>query len=116
MPPETPSSTRILLLSDTHGQLHPEILALARRADHVVHAGDIGHPDILAQLAGDGRHVTAVRGNNDMPDKWPAPHGEPLSDSEADSLTPVDLEINAFFQGILSQIEEIKRPTTVAAV
>jgi putative phosphoesterase len=79
MPPETPSSTRILLLSDTHGQLHPEILALARRADHVVHAGDIGHPDILAQLAGDGRHVTAVRGNNDMPDKWPAPANRQLA-------------------------------------
>jgi hypothetical protein len=49
-----------------------------------------------------------------FPDKWPAPHGEPLSDSEADSLAPVDLEKNAFFQGILAQIEGIRELTGTA--
>jgi putative phosphoesterase len=62
---------QILLLSDTHGRLHPEILALARDSDCVVHAGDIGHPDILDALGDAGRSVVAVRGNNDTPGKWP---------------------------------------------
>jgi putative phosphoesterase len=65
-------SVRVLLLSDTHGQLHPEILALARSTDLVIHAGDIGDSSILDQLADGGRHVHAVRGNNDVEAKWPA--------------------------------------------
>jgi uncharacterized protein len=64
--------TRILLLSDTHGQVHPEILALAAGVDTIVHAGDIGHPRILEALAATGRPLVAVRGNNDVPTKWPA--------------------------------------------
>jgi putative phosphoesterase len=66
-----PDSVRVLLLSDTHGRLHPEILALAEGTDCVVHAGDVGHPDVLAALAGADRPVLAVRGNNDTPGKWP---------------------------------------------
>jgi putative phosphoesterase len=64
--------TRILLLSDTHGQVHPEILALAAEADAIVHAGDIGHPRVLEELSAAGRPLLAVRGNNDVPGKWPA--------------------------------------------
>jgi hypothetical protein len=64
------SSVRVLLLSDTHGKLHPEILGLAADVDLVVHAGDIGGAGILEQLAADGRPVHAVRGNNDVPAKW----------------------------------------------
>lgn len=70
---------RILLLSDTHGRLHPGILGLAQGADYVVHAGDIGHPEILAVLGGEGRPVVAVRGNNDTPGKWPAPGCDDLA-------------------------------------
>lgn len=61
----------VLLLSDTHGRLHPETLAMAEDADLVVHAGDIGHPDVLTALAGCSRSVAAVRGNNDSPSRWP---------------------------------------------
>jgi putative phosphoesterase len=61
-----------LLLSDTHGQLHPSILRLTQRADLVIHAGDIGNPDILDQLAASGTEVFAVCGNNDTPSKWPS--------------------------------------------
>jgi putative phosphoesterase len=60
-----------LLLSDTHGQVHPSILQLAQRADLVIHAGDIGNPEILDQLAAGGTELFAVFGNNDTPSKWP---------------------------------------------
>ncbi|MCB1922403.1 MAG: metallophosphoesterase family protein [Gammaproteobacteria bacterium] len=65
-------SYRVLLLADTHATVHPEIVALAHSADHVVHAGDIGHPDVLDRLRGDRNQVVAVRGNNDTAAKWPA--------------------------------------------
>ena len=55
---------RIGLISDTHGLLRPEAVEYLRGSDFIVHAGDIGHPDILAQL-GEIAPVTAVRGNND---------------------------------------------------
>lgn len=56
--------TRIGLISDTHGLLRPEALAFLRGSDHIVHAGDIGTPEVLEQLARLAP-VTAVRGNND---------------------------------------------------
>jgi putative phosphoesterase len=65
-------NTRVLLLSDTHGQVHPKILALAAEVDAIVHAGDIGHPAVLDKLSAAGRPLLAVRGNNDVPAKWPA--------------------------------------------
>lgn len=65
-------SLRVLLLSDTHGQLRPEILDLARSVDLVVHAGDIGDPYLLEQLNEGCRRVHAVLGNNDVAAKWPA--------------------------------------------
>jgi putative phosphoesterase len=52
------------LISDTHGLLRPEALEYLRGSDFIVHAGDIGTPGILAQLA-ELAPVTAVRGNND---------------------------------------------------
>jgi putative phosphoesterase len=52
------------LISDTHGLLRPEALAALRGSDCIVHAGDIGAPDILAALA-ELAPLTAVRGNND---------------------------------------------------
>ena len=53
------------LISDTHGLLRPEAVDYLRGSDFIVHAGDIGHPDILKQLA-TLAPVTAVRGNNDQ--------------------------------------------------
>jgi putative phosphoesterase len=55
---------RIGLISDTHGLLRPEALAFLRGCAHIVHAGDIGGPDILRELAALAP-VTAVRGNTD---------------------------------------------------
>ncbi|MEJ2096543.1 MAG: metallophosphoesterase family protein, partial [Deltaproteobacteria bacterium] len=35
------------VLSDTHGLLRPEVLAIFSSVDLILHAGDIGGPDIL---------------------------------------------------------------------
>ena len=56
--------TRVGLISDTHGLLRPEALAFLRGADHIVHAGDIGKPEVLEALRALAP-LTAVRGNND---------------------------------------------------
>jgi uncharacterized protein len=55
---------RLGIISDTHGLLRPEALAFLQGCEHIVHGGDIGDADILAQL-GAIAPVTAVRGNND---------------------------------------------------
>ena len=52
------------VISDTHGLVRPEALAALAGADHIVHAGDVGAPDVLTALAAIAP-VTAVRGNND---------------------------------------------------
>jgi uncharacterized protein len=56
--------TRIGVISDTHGLLRPEAAAALRGVEHILHAGDIGTPEILAELENIAP-VTAVRGNND---------------------------------------------------
>ena len=56
--------TKIAVLSDTHGLLRPEVLAACRGADHILHAGDVGDPNILVRLA-ELAPVTAIRGNID---------------------------------------------------
>ena len=55
---------RIGLISDTHGLLRPEALAVLAGADHIIHGGDIGSPDILERLR-ELAPLTVVRGNND---------------------------------------------------
>jgi putative phosphoesterase len=48
--------------------LRPEALKFLRGSDHIIHAGDIGAPEILTELRALAP-VTAVRGNNDT-EKW----------------------------------------------
>ncbi len=55
---------RIGLISDTHGILRPEVFDRLAGVDHILHAGDIGPPDILVELAAIAP-VTAVWGNTD---------------------------------------------------
>jgi putative phosphoesterase len=52
------------VISDTHGLLRPEAVAALQGSDYIIHAGDVGDPGILAQLAAIAP-VTAVRGNVD---------------------------------------------------
>jgi putative phosphoesterase len=58
--------TAILIgvISDTHGLLRPEALLALRGSKHIIHAGDVGAPEILDQLAAIAP-VTAIRGNID---------------------------------------------------
>ena len=56
------------VISDTHGLLRPEALAALQGSDYIIHAGDVGDPEILVQLAKIAP-VTAVRGNVDR-EKW----------------------------------------------
>jgi putative phosphoesterase len=52
------------VISDTHGLLRSEALTALRGVDRIIHAGDIGAPEVLNALAAIAP-VTAVRGNND---------------------------------------------------
>ena len=52
------------VISDTHGLLRPEVHEAFRRVDRILHAGDIGSPEVLKELQSIAP-VTAVRGNND---------------------------------------------------
>jgi putative phosphoesterase len=51
-------------ISDTHGLLRPQALAALAGWDPIIHAGDVGSPDVLARL-GALAPVHAVRGNVD---------------------------------------------------
>jgi uncharacterized protein len=55
---------RIGIISDTHGLLRPEAERRLAGVDHIVHAGDIGRPEIVGELRRIAP-VTAVRGNVD---------------------------------------------------
>jgi uncharacterized protein len=52
------------VISDTHGLLRPEALEALRGSDRILHAGDVGAPEILEALA-QIAPVTAIRGNVD---------------------------------------------------
>jgi len=57
----------VAVVSDTHGLLRPELLReLKTHApfDHILHAGDVGNPEILDALRALAP-VTAIRGNVD---------------------------------------------------
>jgi putative phosphoesterase len=55
---------RIGIISDTHGLLRPEALAALGGSDIIIHAGDIGRPEVLERL-NMLAPVHAVRGNID---------------------------------------------------
>jgi putative phosphoesterase len=52
------------VISDTHGLLRPEAVQLLCGSDHIIHAGDIGSPEIIPALEAVAP-VTAIRGNVD---------------------------------------------------
>ena len=61
------SSYTIGLISDTHGQLRPEVHEAFHDVERIIHAGDIGSENILQELETIAP-VIAVRGNMDRDD------------------------------------------------
>lgn len=60
---------KIGVISDTHGLLRPEAVAALQGCERIIHAGDIGKPEVLEHLARIAPlHV--VRGNNDLDFAW----------------------------------------------
>ncbi len=64
IPSDTPDETVIGIISDTHGLLRPEALKHLMDVTSIIHAGDIGAPNVLEKLQ-TLAPVSAVRGNND---------------------------------------------------
>lgn len=60
---------RVGLISDTHGLLRPQAIAALAGCDRILHAGDVGEPTLLGELAAlTGAPVLAVSGNcDDLP-------------------------------------------------
>ena len=65
---------RIGIISDTHGLLRPEATDRLAGVHHVIHAGDIGRPEVILGLRKIAP-ITAIRGNIDI-GEWAAeyPH------------------------------------------
>lgn len=96
---------RIGLISDTHGLLRPQACDFLQGSHHIIHAGDIGSPAVLQELAVIAQ-VTAVRGNNDM-EEW----AEPLLGTEWLQFG----EVNIYVLHDLSELD-IKPKTTGISV
>ncbi|HEU4618984.1 MAG TPA: metallophosphoesterase family protein [Gammaproteobacteria bacterium] len=61
-------SIRVGVISDTHGLLRPEAKHALAGCGRLIHAGDVGKPEVLDELR-EIAPVTAIRGNVD---KWAA--------------------------------------------
>ena len=70
------------LISDTHGLLRPQAMDALRGSDLIIHAGDVGNPEILDHLRAIAPTFT-VRGNVDT-EPWTAalPEAEAVSAGE----------------------------------
>jgi len=83
------------VISDTHGLLRPEAIAALRGADLIVHAGDVGAPEVIDAL----RNLAptfAVRGNVDRA-RW------------ADALPmTVDVDVGGLAFHVLHNIAELE--------
>jgi putative phosphoesterase len=58
------SKVQIGLIADTHGLIRPQALDALNGCDLIIHAGDVGKPEVLVALEKIAP-VTAVRGNVD---------------------------------------------------
>jgi hypothetical protein len=66
-PPHT-AARLIGVISDTHGLLRPAAVEALAGSDIIIHAGDIGTPEVVEALRAIAP-VAAVRGNNDA-EEW----------------------------------------------
>ncbi len=56
--------TLVGVISDTHGLMRPSALDALVGVEHIIHAGDVGGPEIIRQLR-EIAPVSVVRGNTD---------------------------------------------------
>src|SRR5258708_8842697 len=70
------------LISDTHGLLRKEAVEALRESDLIVHAGDVGKPEILERLR-EIAPVVAVRANGDT-----EPGAQGLPDTVVPEIDP----------------------------
>jgi uncharacterized protein len=75
------------VISDTHGLLRPEAVEALRGSEHIIHAGDVGAPEVLDQLRSIAP-VTAIRGNIDKA-KW----ARTLPETEVVELDGVSIHV-----------------------
>ncbi|MCP1455947.1 MULTISPECIES: metallophosphoesterase family protein [Pseudomonas] len=68
---------KVGVISDTHGLLRPQALTALQGCERIIHAGDIGSPGILDQLASIAP-LYVVRGNNDLGADWAGPLADRL--------------------------------------
>jgi uncharacterized protein len=66
---------KVGLISDTHGTLRPGVFEALAGVEFILHAGDVGSPDILVELETIAP-VQAVLGNTDIPGLWPGAEEE----------------------------------------
>jgi uncharacterized protein len=97
---------KVGVISDTHGLLRPEALAALRGMDHILHAGDVGSPEVLRAL-GELAPVTAVRGNND---RAPWARALPLT-----AVVQVG-DVNLYVLHDLAELDLDPRPAGLGAV
>lgn len=90
----TGASSRVGLVSDTHGLVRPEMLAALAGCDAILHAGDVGGPEVLEALRALAP-VTAVRGNNDR-----GPWARDLRDDEV-------VEVSGRLLYVLHDLEDL---------
>jgi uncharacterized protein len=82
------------VISDTHGLVRPEAVGALAGSELIIHAGDVGGPEVLEEL-GRIAPVVAVRGNNDR-GAW----AEALPEYEA-------IEVNESFVYVLHDLKEL---------
>lgn len=98
---------QIGVISDTHGLVRSQALAVLQNCELILHAGDIGKPEVLAELEKIAP-VVAVRGNNDRA-AWAAAIPEKRLVTVGDAslyllhILP-ELELNPVERGVVAVI------------
>ena len=88
------NARRIGVISDTHGLVRPQALAALAGSELIIHAGDIGSPQVLDELRAIAP-VVAIRGNNDS-----EPWAQHLAETEV-------VEVNGALIYVLHNVREL---------
>ncbi|WP_145007822.1 metallophosphoesterase family protein [Pseudomonas oryzihabitans] len=97
---------RVGLIADTHGLLRPEALEALAGSDFILHAGDIGKPEILDALR-ELAPLAVVRGNND---------DVPWADDIPERITLTLADVGIHMLHILPELDLAAVPAPVRVV